>query len=50
MALTKNDIVQILSYTVFFKKMQNSFLTKALNHIFTMYDAKYVINPENAIL
>ena len=44
MALTKNDIVQILSYTVFFKN------AKALNHIFMKYDAKFVIKPENAIL
>ena len=53
MDLTKNDndLVQILSYTVFFLKCVNSFFAKALNHIFIKYNkAKSVIKPENAIL
>ena len=44
MALTKNDIVQILSYTVFFLN------AIVLNHIFMKYDDKSFLKPENAIL
>jgi len=50
MVLTKNDIVQILSYTVLFYNAKTPYLAKVLNLIFMKNNAKFVIKSENAIL